>query len=195
MTTETKMANEIHADEVKRGEERAKERASEKEPVRNPTILLNAVPNTPEYQAVLDAARLVDTDSDDLYVRAKRIAAEAGDLAREALRVRDQHAVTIDGLRKDNEVIRASAEKHWNAAEQPNNPTIAVRVEDEEVTAPMRRPQSGAQATPPPTLVHWVRRQVALHPKVSDGYAILSEPNVTIGDLRAWLSALDANAK
>lgn len=47
----------------------------------------------------------------------------------------------------------------------------------------------------PPTLVHWIRRQIALHPLGSDGHPILTEPAVTLGELRAFLAEYDRGVK
>lgn len=123
----------------------------------------------PAYAAVRIAADSVDMDRDLLAVRVERIIDEVRDLASEALRIRDQHEVQITAL----QAIACEAAK---VVPPPSPPTIV-------------------EPALPPTLIHWIRRQVALHPVAADHYPVLVQPNVTLGELRAFLSAYDKDVK
>lgn len=122
----------------------------------------------PAYAAVLVAAASTDMDREALQARVARIVQETRDLAEEAIRVRDQHEVQIEALKAER--LR---ERH-----------------DASLANAMGLP---APPAPPPTLVHWIRRQIALHPVAGDHHPVLTLPDVRLGDLRAWLSAFDAD--
>ncbi len=120
--------------------------------------------------------------------------------------MRDQHGVALDDIRddllavtkvlqaitglRDTDVIylaSATVEVMERLRKGPPAGGTSIDPDDPDTSGAIARSPGNA----PPTLVHWVRRQVALHSVARDHHAVLTEPDVTLGVLRAWLRAID----
>lgn len=71
----------------------------------------HAVPEIEDDAARLEPDDLPDGDVDALAARATRLTVEIMDLAAEALRVRDQHATMLDGLRVEVLALRREVDQ------------------------------------------------------------------------------------